>query len=139
MKSFFTPKEISSIIEVTYRQLTYWDKTSFIKPSYRRKGKYRLYTFADLIQLKVAIELRVRGYSIQMLRTTIQRFRSLLPQVTKPLAEYQVIIEDGQVSLLWGEMIQSDPSKAFKYRFGDLVAEIEQRFPQEDTSVACAS
>ena len=53
---------------ISYRQIQYWDKTSFIKPSYRRRGKYRLYTFADLIQLRLAKMLRETNFSIQKLR-----------------------------------------------------------------------
>jgi len=65
MKTFFTPKEVAKIVGLSYRQIQYWDKTNFIKPSYRRRGKYRLYTFQDLIQMKLAKTLRGHEYSIQ--------------------------------------------------------------------------
>ena len=72
MKSTFTPKEVVKVIGISYRQIQYWDKTNFIRPSYRSHGKYRQYTFSDLVQMKVAKMLRDRDVSIQRLRKIIQ-------------------------------------------------------------------
>jgi len=105
MKSFFTPKDVCTILAISYRQIQYWDKTNFIKPSYRRKGKYRLYTFADLIQLWVAVDLRKLGYSIQSLRRTIKSLRNLLPQVNNPLVELTFLFEGETILVFDGNVL----------------------------------
>mgnify|MGYP001545817820 CR=1 FL=1 len=82
MKSFFTPKDVRELADVSYRQIQYWDKSNFISPSYRRRGKYRLYTFGDVLQIKIVETLRKKGYSVQQLRETIDTLRSILKKIS---------------------------------------------------------
>lgn len=92
MKSFFAPRDVTSILGISYRQLQYWDKTNFIKPSYKRKGRFRLYTFTDLIYLWIVKRLSQEHHvSVQRLRRTIKSLRGLLPQVSAPRVEATVI------------------------------------------------
>lgn len=139
MKSFFTPKEVAQIVGISYRQIQYWDKTSFIRPSYRRRGKYRLYTFTDLIQLKVAKTLRNANFSIQRLRTTIKSLRSLLPQIRHPLVELTFLIDGDRILVFSGDVVMNASSGQNYIRFDvrSLRAEINRLFPDvadlEDT------
>lgn len=139
MKSFFTPKEVAQIVGISYRQIQYWDKTSFIRPSYRRRGKYRLYTFTDLIQLKVAKTLRNANFSIQRLRTTIKSLRSLLPQIRHPLVELTFLIDGDRILVFSGDVVMNASSGQNYIRFDvrSLRAEINKLFPDvadlEDT------
>ena len=131
MKSFFTPKEVAKLIGISYRQIQYWDKTSFIKPSYRRRGKYRLYTFSDLIQLKLAKILRETNFSIQRLRKTIKSLKSLLPQVSHPLVELTFLIEGDRILVFNGVVLMNSKSGQNYIRFDvkSLRDEIDQTFP----------
>lgn len=131
MKSFFTPKDVATIVGISYRQIQYWDKTNFIKPSYRRKGKYRLYTFSDLIQLKVAKNLRDHNFSIQRLRKTIKSLRSLLPQVSNPMADLTFLIEGDRILVFNGEVLMNSISGQNYIRFdvAKLKGEVDQLFP----------
>jgi len=110
MQSFFSPKDVSDLTGITYRQMQYWDKTNFIKPSYRRKGKYRLYTFADLIQLKSAKGLIDAGRSTQSLRKTINGLRGLLPQLNHPLNEYTILFQGDRTFIAEGQVLMDDIS-----------------------------
>lgn len=132
MKSFFTPKDVASIVGISYRQIQYWDKTSFIKPSYRRKGKYRLYTFSDLIQLKVAKTLRDHNFSIQRLRKTIKSLRSLLPQVSHPMVDLTFLIEGDRILVFNGEVLMNAISGQNYIRFdvSKLRDEVDRLFPE---------
>lgn len=59
----FTTKEAQRLARLTPRQLQYWDETGFITPSVaarQGRGAPRLYSFQDLIQLRVASQLRDR-------------------------------------------------------------------------------
>jgi DNA-binding transcriptional MerR regulator len=131
MKSFFTPKEVAKLIGISYRQIQYWDKTSFIKPSYRRRGKYRLYTFADLIQLRLAKMLRETNFSIQRLRKTIKSLKSLLPQVSHPLVELTFLIEGERILVFNGVVLMNSKSGQNYIRFDvkSLREEIDRTFP----------
>ena len=138
MKSFFTPKEVAKLVNISYRQIQYWDKTNFIRPSYRRRGKYRLYTFSDLIQLKVARCLRDHEFSIQRLRKTIVSLKNLLPQVAHPLVELTFLIEGDHVLVFNGEVLMNAVSGQNYFRFDvkRLREEIDSHFPESKHAAA---
>ena len=131
MKSFFTPKEVAQIVGISYRQIQYWDKTNFIRPSYRRRGKYRLYTFTDLIQLKVAKTLRNANFSIQRLRKTIKSLRTLLPQITHPLVELTFLIDGDRILVFNGDVVMNTSSGQNYIRFDvqNLRSEVNEKYP----------
>lgn len=66
----FTTKEAQRLTGLTPRRLQYWDETGFITPSVaasQGRGLPRLYSFQDLVQLRIAAQLRDR-LSLQALR-----------------------------------------------------------------------
>lgn len=66
----FTTHEAKRLSGLTPRRLQYWDETGFIRPSVAARngrGSPRLYSFQDLIQLRIAAQLRSR-LSLQALR-----------------------------------------------------------------------
>ena len=132
-KSFFTPKEVAKLVNISYRQIQYWDKTNFIRPSYRRRGKYRLYTYADLICLKVARLLRDHNFSIQRLRTTIVSLKDLLPQVAHPLIELTFLIEGDRILIFNGEVLKNpNADKGYiSFQVSTLQAQIDEAFPDK--------
>lgn len=133
MKSFYTPKELTRIIKISYRQIQYWDVTKFIGPSYRRRGKYRLYTFSDLVQLYIAELVRAQNISIQRLRKIVKNVKNLLPRLTFPLSDATFLIDDERVLIFSGELLiygQLDPSTV-KAVVGDLRKRIELAFPED--------
>src|SRR4030043_1251178 len=73
VKKFYGSAEVCRIIGITYKQLDYYDRTGFIKPSVNRAGGYgsrRMYDFNDLMKLKVIKKLMEAGISLQKLRKT---------------------------------------------------------------------
>ena len=57
----FNSKAVSNITGLSFRQIDYWDRTHFIKPSVSEAtgcGSVRLYSFKDLVRLKVAWGLK---------------------------------------------------------------------------------
>lgn len=60
--SAFTVDEAERLTGVSKRQLGYWDKTGFFEPSlayeHRRRAYSRLYSFRDVVSLKVVNALR---------------------------------------------------------------------------------
>ena len=69
------------IVDITYRQLDYWTRTGLVKPSVqpaKGSGTQRLYSFNDLLQLKVIKSLTDAGASLQKVRQAIDYVRDEL-------------------------------------------------------------
>lgn len=136
MKSLFTPKDVVSLIGISYRQLQYWDKTNFIRPSAIRMGKYRGYTFIELVEMKLAKLLREANVSIQKLRKTIESVKDLLPKVSCPLSEVSFLIEGEHVFIFNGDVVMdSETSKGmFRFEVRSLREEIDRIFPDQEAA-----
>jgi DNA-binding transcriptional MerR regulator len=64
---------------ITYRQLDYWARTELVEPSVRAahgSGTQRLYSFRDILVLKVVKRLLDTGVSLQNIRVAVQHLRS---------------------------------------------------------------
>lgn len=69
------------IVGITYRQLDYWTRTGLVSPSLQPaqgSGTQRLYSFNDLLQLKVIKSLNDAGASLQKVRQAIEYVRDHL-------------------------------------------------------------
>lgn len=67
------------IVGITYRQLDYWTRTGLVTPSVHAatgSGSQRLYSFNDLLQLKVVKQLVDAGASLQKVRQAIDYVRT---------------------------------------------------------------
>jgi DNA-binding transcriptional MerR regulator len=66
------------IAGITYRQLDYWARTSLVAPSIRTahgSGSARLYSFKDILVLKVVKRLLDTGVSLQNIRVAVDHLR----------------------------------------------------------------
>jgi DNA-binding transcriptional MerR regulator len=66
-------------VGISYRQLDYWARTTLVVPSVRDasgSGTQRLYSFRDLVVLKVVKRLLDAGVSLQNIRKAIETLRS---------------------------------------------------------------
>ena len=63
---------------ITYRQLDYWARTGLVEASVREasgSGTQRLYSFRDILVLKIVKKLLDAGISLQNIRTAISTLR----------------------------------------------------------------
>ena len=63
---------------ITYRQLDYWARTGLVEPTIRPatgSGTQRLYSFRDILVLKVVKRLLDTGVSLQQIRTAVSHLR----------------------------------------------------------------
>lgn len=63
---------------VTYRQLDYWARTGLVQPSVRNpsgSGTQRLYSFRDILVLKIIKRLLDTGVSLQQIRVAVNALR----------------------------------------------------------------
>jgi DNA-binding transcriptional MerR regulator len=76
---------VCRVVGITYRQLDYWATTGLVEPSVRDavgSGSQRLYSFEDIVTLKVVKRLLDAGVSLQRIRKAIEyvRDRGLSPR-----------------------------------------------------------
>lgn len=65
---------------ITYRQLDYWARTKLVVPSIRTargSGSQRLYSFKDILVLKIVKGLLDTGISLQNIRLAVDKLRDL--------------------------------------------------------------
>jgi len=94
---------VCKIINISKRQLDYWDRTHFIKPSISEASGYgsvRLYSLIDLIQLRVAKELIDHGVSIQKIRKSMNFLKKSRPEIEKPMAELKFLSDGESIFIL---------------------------------------
>ena len=99
----FNSKTVAKITGLSFRQIDYWDRTHFIKPSVSEAaghGSVRLYSFTDLVQMKVAKTLLDKGISLQQIRKAITYLKKNMPEVERPLAELRFLTDGESILVL---------------------------------------
>jgi DNA-binding transcriptional MerR regulator len=97
---------------ISYRQLDYWARTGLVEPSVRPasgSGTQRLYSFRDILVLKVVKRLLDTGISLQQIRSAVTHLRERgsanLAEVTlmsDGVSVYEFTSPDEVVDLLQG-------------------------------------
>lgn len=67
-----------AVVGITYRQLDYWARTDLVQPSIASaagSGSVRLYSFHDLLVLRVVKRLLDAGISLANIRTAVSALR----------------------------------------------------------------
>jgi predicted RNase H-like HicB family nuclease len=94
---------VATVMGLTIRQISYWDSSHFIKPSVSEAAGYgsaRLYSFGDLIQLKVAKTLKDLGISVQKMRKAVSYLKKHMPDVKKPLVDLKFLTDGNTIFVL---------------------------------------
>jgi DNA-binding transcriptional MerR regulator len=75
----YNSKTASRLVGVSLRQLQYWDEQHFIRPSIKAaggRGTKRLYSFHDLVCLKVVKQLTRHGFSLKKIRRCVRPLKA---------------------------------------------------------------
>ena len=73
--------QVCKIVGITYRQLDYWARTDLVRPSIcdaAGSGTQRLYSYRDLVELKVIKRMLDADISLQSARKAIEYLRTEL-------------------------------------------------------------
>jgi len=76
----FRVPEVCTIVGISYRQLDYWARTELVTPSVRDahgSGSQRLYSFQDLVTLRVIKKLLDTGVSLQRVRKAVDHLQTM--------------------------------------------------------------
>jgi len=95
----FSGKRTAEIVDITYRQLDYWARTDLVRPSMAEasgSGSRRLYSYRDLLELKVIKSLLDAGIRLEQVRKVFAYMRNSLGE---DVASANLVI-DGSNSVL---------------------------------------
>ncbi len=96
----FRGPQVCKIVGITYRQLDYWARTDLVRPSVMDaagSGTQRLYSYRDLVELKVIKQMLDAGISLQSARTAIEYLRT---QLGADLASAHLVLEGSRTVLV---------------------------------------
>lgn len=85
----FSCEEVQRILEVTPKQLEYWERLSLV--SARKEQGSRYYDFRDLIGLRTVKQLIEKGVPASRLGRTLSALREKLSHIQEPLTELRVL------------------------------------------------
>lgn len=77
----FRGPQVCAIVGITYRQLDYWARTGLLRPSLadaKGSGSKRVYSYRDVLELKVIKKLLDAGVSLQSARRAVDCLRDNL-------------------------------------------------------------
>jgi len=89
--------QVCKLVGITYRQLDYWARTDLISPALQQasgSGTQRLYSFTDVVQLKVIKRLLDAGMSLKKIRSAVLILGEQLDS-EQPLTDV-TLLSDGQ-------------------------------------------
>ncbi|HJR93765.1 MAG TPA: helix-turn-helix domain-containing protein [Acidimicrobiia bacterium] len=130
----FTAEQASTLTKCTAHQLRYWDRVGLVRPSVQatggRPGVRRLYSFRDLVALRVVHSLLVNGMSLQRVRRAWDYLRrhadfddhlASVKLVTDGLSIFSVVSDDGELldALRNGQM-------AFFVAINEIARDVEE-------------
>lgn len=79
----FSGRKAAEVVGISYRQLDYWARTDLIRPSLaeaRGSGTRRLYSYKDLLELKVIKTLLDAGLKLETVRSVFTYMREHLDE-----------------------------------------------------------
>lgn len=106
----FTARQVMQLTGVPYSTLNLWAKNGLVQPSVAPgtgTGSERVYSFSDLVALKVAFELRKSGVTTSSLKKVVD-FLHQHEQMEKPLSEARLVVTGRDVAIVReGELVSA--------------------------------
>lgn len=139
----FSVSQVERLTGVNRKTLHFWDRSGFLSPSVlgaHGTGSRRIYSFRDLVALRVAAQLRDAGISLQSLRKVVAVLREMRG-LEQPLAETYLITNGHDVFEKHGEDVMSvlrQPGQAIFSFVIDLSRTVETLREAIDRDVSSA-
>ena len=125
--------QVCSLVNITYRQLDYWARTDLIRPSVQSaagSGSQRLYSFNDIVQLKVVKRLLDAGMSLKRIRAAVEILRGQL-QSNSPLSDVTLLSDGATIYAAHSADEVVDVFKRGQGVFGIAVGPVEEELVGE--------
>jgi DNA-binding transcriptional MerR regulator len=140
----FSGKRTAEIVGITYRQLDYWARTDLVRPSLaaaKGSGSRRLYSYRDLLELKVIKNLLDAGIKLESVRDV---FTYLRDNLGEDIATVNLVISGNRSVLVRSgaeiiDLLQSGQGVLNILPLGGVKDEIDAAIVQIRPSVDAAS
>jgi DNA-binding transcriptional MerR regulator len=99
LQSSFSTAEVAKLTGLTARQLDWWDRRGFLRPSVVPASGYgsrRRYSFTDVVKLRLASRLRAAGFGLPQVRRVVETLKRLDP-AAGGLATARLLVADRRV------------------------------------------
>jgi DNA-binding transcriptional MerR regulator len=141
--------QVCNLVGISYRQLDYWARTGLITPSVQQasgSGSQRLYSFPDVVQLKVVKRLLDAGMSLKKIRKAMEILSAELAS-DSPLTDVTLLSDGNTIYAAHSASEVVDVFKGGQGVFGiavgpvedELVGEIHRLYPETATEVGRSS
>lgn len=124
----FRAPQVCKFVGITYRQLDYWARTDLLKPSMQEangSGSQRMYSFTDLVQLKVIKRLLDAGMSLKKIRSAVAILREQL-ESDEPLADVTLLSDGNTIYAAHSEDEVVDVFRRGQGVFGIAVGPVQE-------------
>jgi DNA-binding transcriptional MerR regulator len=144
----YTSKQICEMLNITYKQITYWEEKGIIAPSLaeaKGSGSVRYYSTTDVRQFKVIKELKDMGISLQKIRRCLMTLRDFFPQLRYPLLDKAPFTDGKTVYILTenpainidilinrGQLVLFVPLKAWMEELKTIIENFEKKREEAD-------
>ncbi len=101
----FSGTTASKLVNITYRQLDYWARTDLVRPSLASaagSGSRRLYSYQDLLELRIVRNLLEAGIKLEHVRAA---FAYLRTNGAADISAAHLVISGSQVVLCEGDQL----------------------------------
>lgn len=101
----YSGTKAAQLVGITYRQLDYWARTELIRPSLTDaagSGSRRLYSYRDLLELKVVKSLLDAGIKLESVREVFEFMRT---HVNSDIAAAHIVISGKSVLFCEGDQL----------------------------------
>ena len=130
----YDSKTASRIVGVSLRQLQYWDEQDFIRPSAQLaegRGTKRLYSFNDLICLKVVKDLTRHGFNLQKIRRCLKPLKQESSRTMRAPASLKYLTDGEQLFVITDDRQQilaaMERQFVLSLGIGSLVRELDRQ------------
>jgi DNA-binding transcriptional MerR regulator len=134
---YFNSKTVSRLADVSLRQIQYWDEKGFIRPTVRQaagRGSKRLYSFSDLVKLKIVKNLSDHGLSLRGIRLCLRHLGEDSRLKTPAAASLKYLTDGKQLFVLTDdrrEILEAlDWQFVFSVAIGSLVRDLSGEIRQ---------
>jgi DNA-binding transcriptional MerR regulator len=122
--------QVCKIVGITYRQLDYWARTDLVRPSVmdaNGSGTQRLYSFRDLLELKLIKQMLDAGLALQSARKAVESLRKFGNDATA----VRIVIEGPKVVIAeteeqWLDLMR-DGQGVFSFNVAPVAETIQQQ------------
>lgn len=138
--NLYTTTQIVKLLDITPRQIHYWDETNLIRTSLAgSQGGVKYYNFINLVEFKTVKQLLEQGVSVQAVRKTLDFLRHHYPELRSHLAELKLITNGKDIFAIdkEGKGIKAPSGQlVFVIPFGDYYKEVEKLIKQKKVTPA---